>query len=151
MLNLTVTYVSVIIILQAEVNFLGQLHHGNLVKLIGYCSEDDQRLLVYEFMPRGSLENHLFRSELILMLFACCVCLRGWRIRFRVKEFSVYSRKYIIYFTTEFFIWLVTFCQVLAWDFCLVCFSSSLVWSEEFSLDFSHIITYLLTLQVTVL
>jgi serine/threonine protein kinase len=46
----------------AEVNFLGQLHHPNLVKLIGYCSEDDQRLLVYEFMPRGSLENHLFRK-----------------------------------------------------------------------------------------
>jgi hypothetical protein len=47
----------------AEVNFLGQLHHPNLVKLIGYCCEDDQRLLVYEFMPRGSLENHLFRSK----------------------------------------------------------------------------------------
>ncbi|KAH9291196.1 hypothetical protein KI387_043620 [Taxus chinensis] len=42
----------------AEVNFLGQLHHPNLVKLVGYCIEDDQRLLVYEFMPRGSLENH---------------------------------------------------------------------------------------------
>lgn len=49
-------------ILQAEVNFLGELLHPNLVKLIGYCIEDDQRLLVYEFMPRGSLENHLFRS-----------------------------------------------------------------------------------------
>ncbi|XP_058194333.1 probable serine/threonine-protein kinase PBL3 [Rhododendron vialii] len=44
-----------------EVNYLGQLHHPNLVKLIGYCSEGDSRLLVYEFMPRGSLENHLFR------------------------------------------------------------------------------------------
>ncbi|WVZ11425.1 hypothetical protein V8G54_015955 [Vigna mungo] len=32
----------------AEVDFLGQLHHSNLVKLIGYCIEDDQRLLVYE-------------------------------------------------------------------------------------------------------
>ncbi|XP_052619659.1 probable serine/threonine-protein kinase PBL10 [Lactuca sativa] len=31
------------------------------VELIGYCLEDEQRLLVYEFMPRGSLENHLFR------------------------------------------------------------------------------------------
>ena len=49
--------------MQAEVNFLGQLHHPNLVKLIGYCIENDQRLLVYEFMARGSLENHLFRSE----------------------------------------------------------------------------------------
>lgn len=47
---------------QAEVNFLGDCVHPNLVKLIGYCIEDDQRLLVYEFMPRGSLENHLFRS-----------------------------------------------------------------------------------------
>lgn len=46
----------------AEVRFLGQLHHPNLVKLIGYCIEDDQRLLVYEFMQRGSLENHLFRK-----------------------------------------------------------------------------------------
>jgi len=46
---------------QAEVNYLGDLVHPNLVKLIGYCIEDDQRLLVYEFMPRGSLENHLFR------------------------------------------------------------------------------------------
>nr|XP_043606078.1 serine/threonine-protein kinase PBL34-like [Erigeron canadensis] len=50
----------------AEVNFLGDLLHPNLVKLIGYCIEDDQRLLVYEFMPRGSLENHLFRRSLPL-------------------------------------------------------------------------------------
>ncbi|XP_061354192.1 probable serine/threonine-protein kinase PBL10 [Gastrolobium bilobum] len=45
----------------AEVNYLGQLSHPHLVKLIGYCVEDENRLLVYEFMPRGSLENHLFR------------------------------------------------------------------------------------------
>uniref|UniRef100_A0ACD6A2G4 Uncharacterized protein n=1 Tax=Avena sativa TaxID=4498 RepID=A0ACD6A2G4_AVESA len=45
----------------AEVNYLGQFCHPNLVKLIGYCLEDEYRLLVYECMPRGSLENHLFR------------------------------------------------------------------------------------------
>nr|QCQ83116.1 putative serine/threonine-protein kinase PBL9 [Ambrosia artemisiifolia] len=45
----------------AEVNYLGQFSHPNLVQLIGYCLEDEQRLLVYEFMSRGSLENHLFR------------------------------------------------------------------------------------------
>ncbi|GLT67801.1 hypothetical protein SLA2020_400850 [Shorea laevis] len=50
----------------AEVDFLGQLHHPNLVKLIGYCIEDDQRLLVYEFMTRGSLENHLFKRTIPL-------------------------------------------------------------------------------------
>ncbi|XP_015881793.2 probable serine/threonine-protein kinase PBL17 isoform X2 [Ziziphus jujuba] len=45
----------------AEVNYLGQFSHSNLVKLIGYCCEDDHRLLVYEFMASGSLEKHLFR------------------------------------------------------------------------------------------
>ncbi|VYS65613.1 unnamed protein product [Arabidopsis thaliana] len=45
----------------AEINYLGQLDHPNLVKLIGYCLEEEHRLLVYEFMTRGSLENHLFR------------------------------------------------------------------------------------------
>ncbi|KAL6336707.1 hypothetical protein AAG906_036021 [Vitis piasezkii] len=45
----------------AEINYLGQLQHPNLVKLIGYCLEDEHRLLVYEFMPKGSMENHLFR------------------------------------------------------------------------------------------
>jgi serine/threonine protein kinase len=56
---------------QAEVNYLGQLHHPNLVRLFGYCFEDEQRLLVYEFMPRGSLENHLFRSKFNLLLLVC--------------------------------------------------------------------------------
>lgn len=53
--------------MQTELNYLGQLHHGNLVKLIGYCVESDNRLLVYEFMPKGSLENHLFRSRVLLL------------------------------------------------------------------------------------
>ncbi|XP_038970980.1 probable serine/threonine-protein kinase PIX13 isoform X2 [Phoenix dactylifera] len=47
--------------MESEVNFLGRLSHPNLVKLLGYCWEDKELLLVYEFMARGSLENHLFR------------------------------------------------------------------------------------------
>ncbi|KAK9129231.1 hypothetical protein Sjap_009718 [Stephania japonica] len=47
---------------QCEVNFLGTLSHPNLVRLVGYCCEDKEFLLVYEFMPKGSLENHLFRK-----------------------------------------------------------------------------------------
>ncbi|KAM7269773.1 hypothetical protein ACFE04_025270 [Oxalis oulophora] len=42
-----------------EVLMLSLLHHTNLVNLIGYCADGDQRLLVYEFMPLGSLEDHL--------------------------------------------------------------------------------------------
>nr|VDD00376.1 unnamed protein product [Brassica rapa] len=40
--------------------FLGKFHHPNLVKLLGYCWEENQFLLVYEYLPKGSLENHLF-------------------------------------------------------------------------------------------
>ncbi|XP_062101152.1 probable serine/threonine-protein kinase PBL21 [Humulus lupulus] len=43
-----------------EVLMLSLLHHSNLVTLIGYCTDGDQRLLVYEYMPMGSLEDHLF-------------------------------------------------------------------------------------------
>ncbi|XP_054822795.1 probable serine/threonine-protein kinase PBL7 [Prosopis cineraria] len=42
-----------------EVLMLSLLHHPNLVSLIGYCADGDQRLLVYEYMPLGSLEDHL--------------------------------------------------------------------------------------------
>ncbi|MED6157836.1 putative serine/threonine-protein kinase pbl19 [Stylosanthes scabra] len=52
----------------AEVQFLGIVSHPNLVKLLGYCSVDTergiQRLLVYEFMPNRSLEDHLFNHSL---------------------------------------------------------------------------------------
>ncbi|CAN0897896.1 Probable serine/threonine-protein kinase PBL26, partial [Linum grandiflorum] len=42
-----------------EVLMLSLLHHRNLVNLIGYCADGDQRLLVYEYMSKGSLEDHL--------------------------------------------------------------------------------------------
>ncbi|KAL1819579.1 hypothetical protein ACET3Z_014448 [Daucus carota] len=42
-----------------EVLMLGLLHHDHLVNLIGYCADGDQRLLVYEYMPLGSLDDHL--------------------------------------------------------------------------------------------
>ncbi|KHM99246.1 Serine/threonine-protein kinase PBS1 [Glycine soja] len=42
-----------------EVLMLSLLRHSNLVNMIGYCAEGDQRLLVYEYMALGSLESHL--------------------------------------------------------------------------------------------
>ncbi|KAK4778838.1 hypothetical protein SAY86_006366 [Trapa natans] len=42
-----------------EVLMLSHLHHPNLVNLIGYCAEGEQRLLVYNYMPLGSLEDNL--------------------------------------------------------------------------------------------
>ena len=61
--------------MQAEVNYLGLLYHENLVNLIGYCAELDNRLLVYEVMSKGSLENHLFKSESSNLFTFVYVCL----------------------------------------------------------------------------
>ncbi|KAG0470903.1 hypothetical protein HPP92_017603 [Vanilla planifolia] len=46
-----------------EVLMLGLLHHPNLVKLLGYCAESNQRILVYEYMPFGSLQDHLLATS----------------------------------------------------------------------------------------
>lgn len=43
----------------AEVEMLSRLHHRNLVKLIGICTEGHSRCLVYELVPNGSVESHL--------------------------------------------------------------------------------------------
>ncbi|XP_022682659.1 serine/threonine-protein kinase PBL27-like [Setaria italica] len=42
-----------------EVMMLSLLHHPNLVNLVGYCADGEQRLLVYEYMALGSLADHL--------------------------------------------------------------------------------------------
>ncbi|KAH1114539.1 hypothetical protein J1N35_007917 [Gossypium stocksii] len=45
-----------------ELGNLGRLRHRNLVKLFGYCSEGEDRLLVYEYLSKGSLQDLLFKD-----------------------------------------------------------------------------------------
>ncbi|XP_020275307.1 probable serine/threonine-protein kinase PBL23 isoform X2 [Asparagus officinalis] len=42
-----------------EVLMLSLLRHKNLVNLLGYCSDSDEKMLVYDYMPLGSLQDHL--------------------------------------------------------------------------------------------
>lgn len=60
---------------RAEVSTLGNIHHINLIRLLGFCSEGAKRLLVYEYMPNGSLDKHLFGSSSTTL---------SWKIRYQI-------------------------------------------------------------------
>ncbi|CAO2160802.1 unnamed protein product [Urochloa humidicola] len=47
----------------SEVSTIGRIHHVNVVRLVGFCSEEMRRALVYEYMPNGSLEKYIFSPE----------------------------------------------------------------------------------------
>ncbi|KAL6960356.1 hypothetical protein U1Q18_038121 [Sarracenia purpurea var. burkii] len=46
-----------------EVRYLSSIHHRNLVTLLGYCQENDQQILVYEYIPNGSVSIHLYGAD----------------------------------------------------------------------------------------
>ncbi|KAG1347223.1 G-type lectin S-receptor-like serine/threonine-protein kinase [Cocos nucifera] len=52
---------------RAEVSTIGTVQHVNLVRLLGFCSEGTRRLLVYEFMPKGSLDAQLFQNNSMVL------------------------------------------------------------------------------------
>jgi hypothetical protein len=66
------------------------VNHPNLVKLLGYCSVDGkngiQRLLVYEFMPNRSLEDHLFSRSLPLL---------PWKTRLQIMLGAAQGLQYL--------------------------------------------------------
>ncbi|KAK3142925.1 hypothetical protein QOZ80_4BG0354280 [Eleusine coracana subsp. coracana] len=60
---------------KAEVSSIGIIQHINLVKLIGFCCEGDKRLLMYQYMPNSSLDNHIFQNHGTTL---------GWNIKYQI-------------------------------------------------------------------
>ncbi|XXG55812.1 hypothetical protein AAC387_Pa03g3397 [Persea americana] len=58
----------------SEVTTISRLRHRNLVQLLGWCHERGELLLIYEFMPNGSLDSHLFHEKRLL----------GWAARYKI-------------------------------------------------------------------
>ncbi|CAA0393741.1 unnamed protein product [Arabidopsis thaliana] len=61
-----------------EVSLLTRLQHKNLVKLLGFCNEGDEEILVYEFVPNSSLDHFIFDEDKRSLL--------TWEVRFRIIE-----------------------------------------------------------------
>ncbi|XP_059458553.1 L-type lectin-domain containing receptor kinase S.4-like isoform X2 [Corylus avellana] len=59
----------------SEVATVGRLRHRNLVQLLGWCRRETDLLLVYEFMPNGSLDKHLFDEPRSIL---------SWEQRFKI-------------------------------------------------------------------
>jgi hypothetical protein len=57
-----------------EIKIISVLRHKNMVQLIGWCHEKGALLLVYEFMPNGSLDFHLFGGRTLL----------NWEVRYKI-------------------------------------------------------------------
>jgi hypothetical protein len=69
----------------SEVKIISQLRHRYLVQLIGWCHGRGELLLVYEFMPNGSLDSHLFTQESLLI----------WAMRNKVAQGLVLALLYL--------------------------------------------------------
>ncbi|KAL8092407.1 G-type lectin S-receptor-like serine/threonine-protein kinase At2g19130 [Apium graveolens] len=61
---------------RTEMSTIGQIHHINLVRLRGFCIEGEKRLLVFDYMKNGSLENYLFRENFNVFL--------DWKARYKI-------------------------------------------------------------------
>ncbi|KAE8670116.1 G-type lectin S-receptor-like serine/threonine-protein kinase [Hibiscus syriacus] len=61
---------------RSEVSTIGTIQHVNLVRLRGFCSDGTRKLLVYDYMPNGSLDAHLFLEDKSKPL--------AWKTRYQV-------------------------------------------------------------------
>nr|GEZ18631.1 serine/threonine/dual specificity protein kinase, catalytic domain-containing protein [Tanacetum cinerariifolium] len=63
----------------AEVEMLSKLRHCNLVSLFGYCNDEEEMILVYEYMPYGTLEDHLHKLGTLSWVQRLRICIGAGR------------------------------------------------------------------------
>ncbi|RYQ83782.1 hypothetical protein Ahy_B10g102627 [Arachis hypogaea] len=66
---------------QSELSFLSRLHHKHLVRLVGFCEEKEERLLVYDYMKNGALYDHLHAKNNVEKSSSV---LNSWKMRIKI-------------------------------------------------------------------
>ncbi|KAL4576147.1 hypothetical protein LXL04_012236 [Taraxacum kok-saghyz] len=66
----------------SELAFLSRLHHKHLVRLVGYCEEREEKLLVYEYMRNGALYDHLHDKKNVEKGSSL---LNSWKMRLKIS------------------------------------------------------------------
>ncbi|XP_057788875.1 putative serine/threonine-protein kinase-like protein CCR3 [Salvia miltiorrhiza] len=66
---------------ESEISFLSRLHHKHLVRLVGFCEERDERLLVYDYMKNGALYDHLHSKGNVEKSSSV---VNSWRMRIKI-------------------------------------------------------------------
>ncbi|OAY38406.1 putative serine/threonine-protein kinase-like protein CCR3 isoform X2 [Manihot esculenta] len=66
---------------ESELSFLSRLHHKHLVRLVGYCEDGDERLLVYDYMKNGALYDHLHDKNNIQKNSSV---INSWKMRIKI-------------------------------------------------------------------
>ncbi|XP_043723463.1 putative serine/threonine-protein kinase-like protein CCR3 [Telopea speciosissima] len=67
---------------ESEIAFLSRVHHKHLVRLVGFCEEREEKLLVYDYMKNGALYDHLHSKDNVEKKSSL---LNSWKMRIKIS------------------------------------------------------------------
>ncbi|KAL8537974.1 hypothetical protein ACS0TY_000065 [Phlomoides rotata] len=91
-----------------EIATIGRIHHVNVINLVGYCAERSKRVLVYDFMPNGSLDKYIYKEDRVNSL--------DWQTKYEIAIGVARGIEYlhrgcdiqILHFDTIYFLMIMT-------------------------------------------
>ena len=100
-----------------QVRYLSAIRHRNLVTLLGYCQENDQQILVYEYIPNGSVSVHLYGNALSRSFFFL------WQVESNIEHWQN-KRAYLHSSFSPLFIFISSILVKMSPDFHVICLRS---------------------------
>jgi serine/threonine protein kinase len=74
---------------------LGHIRHRNIVRLLGYCTNHNDKLLLYDYMPNGSLADLLFDDNKKLVVAKSALPVADWDMRYKIVVGAAQGLSYL--------------------------------------------------------